>query len=50
MPLLISNLIAGYVTDYGMVMLGVTLSVLPTVIIFLLLQNSFAEGILSSMR
>ncbi|HHV93712.1 MAG TPA: carbohydrate ABC transporter permease [Firmicutes bacterium] len=50
MPLLISNLIAGYVTDYGMVMLGVTLSVLPTVILFLLLQNSFAEGILSSMR
>lgn len=50
MPLLISNLIAGYVTDYGMVMLGVTLSVLPTVIIFLLLQKSFAEGILSSMR
>lgn len=50
MPILISNLIAGYVTDYGVVMLGVTLSVLPTIIIFLLLQNSFAEGILSSMK
>ena len=50
MPLLISNLIAGYVIDYGVLMLAVTLSVLPTIIIFLILQRSFAEGILSSMK
>lgn len=48
MPLLLSNLIAGYVTDYGMLMLAVTLSVLPTIIVFLLLQKSFADGIIAS--
>lgn len=50
MPLLISNLIAGYVTDYGMLMLAVSISVLPTIIIFLALQKNFAEGILTSVR
>ena len=34
MPLLISDLIAGYVTDYGMVMLAVTISILPTILLF----------------
>lgn len=50
MPLLLSNLIAGYVTDYGMLMLAVTISVLPTIVIFLILQRSFAEGIVASMK
>lgn len=50
MPLLISSLIAGYTIDYGVLMLAVTLSILPTIVIFLLLQKYFAEGILSSIR
>jgi len=50
MPLLISNLIAGYVTDYGMLMLAVSISVLPTIVIFLALQKNFAEGIVSSVK
>lgn len=50
MPLLISNLIAGYVTDYGALMLAVAVSVLPTIVIFLALQQNFAEGIISSMK
>lgn len=50
MPLLISSLIAGYVTDYGVVMLAVAVGVLPTLIIFLALQKNFAEGIISSMN
>ena len=50
MPLLISNLIAGYTTNYGMLMLAVAISVLPTIIVFLLLQKSFAEGIVSSVK
>jgi lactose/L-arabinose transport system permease protein len=45
MPMLIANLTEGYVTDYGVLMLGVLLCTLPTVIIFFLLQKSFAEGI-----
>lgn len=50
MPLLISNLIAGYTIDYGVLMLAVTLSILPTMVIFLILQKNFAEGIISSIR
>lgn len=50
MPLLLSNLISGYVTDYGALMLAVSISVLPTIVIFLLLQRSFAEGIIMSAK
>ena len=50
MPLLVSSLIAGYVTDYGALMLAVTISVLPTIVIFVTLQKNFAEGIISSMK
>ena len=45
MPMLVANLTEGYFTDYGMLMVGVLLCTLPTVIIFFLLQKSFAEGI-----
>ncbi len=50
MPMLISNLIAGYVTDYGVLMLAVTICTLPTGILFLALQRSFAEGITGSVK
>jgi lactose/L-arabinose transport system permease protein len=50
MPLLISDLIAGYVTDYGLVMLAVTVSILPTIVLFLILQRNFAEGITTSIK
>lgn len=50
MPMLIANLKAGYVTDYGCLMLGVTLCCLPTIIIFFLLQKSFANGITGAIK
>ncbi|MFT4284918.1 MAG: carbohydrate ABC transporter permease [Protaetiibacter sp.] len=50
MPMLIVNLSAGYVTDYGMLMLAVLLASLPTVIVFLLLQRSFANGITGAIK
>lgn len=50
MPMLIANLKEGYVTDYGILMLGVTLCTLPTVIIFFLLQKSFANGITGAVK
>jgi lactose/L-arabinose transport system permease protein len=50
MPMLISNLIAGYVTDYGALMLAVLLASLPTMVIFLVLQRSFAEGITGAIK
>jgi len=50
MPMLISNLTAGYVTDYGMLMLAVLLASLPTMLIFLVLQRTFAEGITGAIK
>lgn len=50
MPMLISNLTAGYVTDFGVLMLGVLLSTIPTILIFFVLQKSFAEGITGSIK
>lgn len=50
MPMLVANLTEGYVTDYGMLMLAVLFCTIPTVIIFFLLQKSFAEGITGSVK
>ena len=50
MPLLISNLSAGYVTDYGVLMLAVLLASLPAMIVFLALQRSFANGIMGAIK
>lgn len=50
MPMLVANLTAGYVTDYGMLMLAVLFCTLPTVVIFFCLQKSFAEGITGAVK
>lgn len=50
MPMLLSNLRAGYVTDYGMLMLAVLIASLPAMAIFLVLQRSFAEGITGAIK
>ena len=50
MPILISNLTAGYTIDYGVLMLAVTISTLPTIIIFFILQKNFAEGITGAVK
>lgn len=50
MPMLISNLSAGYVTDYGQLMLAVLIASLPTMIVFLALQRNFAEGMTGAIK
>jgi len=50
MPLVISNIIAGYVTDYGVLMLSVLIATFPTIVIFFLLQRYFAEGIVGTIK
>lgn len=50
MPMLISNLAAGYVTDYGILMLAVLFASLPAMVVFLLLQRSFAEGVTGAIK
>ena len=50
MTMLISNFRAGYVIDYGVLMLAVLIASLPTMIIFLILQRSFANGIVGAIK
>ena len=50
MTMLISNFRAGYVIDYGVLMLAVLIASLPTMIVFLVLQRSFANGITGSIK
>lgn len=50
MPIFVANLQTGYVLDYGMIMLGVAITTLPTLIVFFLLQKSFVAGILGSLK
>jgi len=48
--MLVANLTEGYVTDYGILMLAVLVCTIPTVIVFFLLQRSFAEGITGAVK
>ena len=50
MPMLVANLKSGYSVDYGMLMLGVLICTLPTAIIFLCLQKSFANGLAGAVK
>ena len=50
MPMLISNLSAGYVTNYGVLMLAVLLASLPAMVVFLALQRTFANGIMGAIK
>lgn len=50
MPMLVANLKEGYVTDYGVLMLAVLLCTIPTIIVFFVLQKSFAEGITGAIK
>ncbi len=46
-PVVLSS---GYSIDYGVLMLGVLICSLPTGILFLVLQKSFANGIVGAVK
>ena len=50
MPMMVANLMGGYVIDYGVVMAGVTICSLPTVIIFFVLQKSFTNAVAGAVN
>ncbi len=50
MPMLIANLASGYVTDYGLLMMGVLFCSVPTMVVFFILQKQFAEGITGAVK
>lgn len=50
LPLAVSNLSVEFNPDYGMVMIGIILSTIPTIIVFFILQKSFVEGMVGSVK
>ena len=51
MPVFLSLLTdSGYTPDYGAIMLAVTVTTLPTLIIFFALQKSFINGLTGSVK
>ena len=50
LPLVVANLASGFTPDYGMTMVGIVLSTLPTIVVFFTLQKSFVEGMTGSVK
>ena len=50
LPLLVTGLTAGYTTNYGLLMLSVSIMTLPTVILFFTQQKRFVEGVVGSVK
>ena len=48
--LMLSSLSSAYYVDYGQLMLGIVLSTLPILILFLAMQRQFVEGIVGSSK
>ncbi|GGO03410.1 carbohydrate ABC transporter permease [Saccharibacillus kuerlensis] len=49
-PLLISNLGSGYAPDYGLIMMAIVLSTIPTALVFFLMQKHFVAGMVGSVK
>ena len=49
-PLLLSNLGSSYSPDYGVMMMAILVSMIPTVVIFFVLQKYFVAGMLGSVK
>lgn len=50
MPLIISSLASAYNPDYGMIMVAIVITTLPTVLLFFLMQKHFVEGMVGSVK
>ncbi|MFD3260046.1 carbohydrate ABC transporter permease [Paenibacillus lentus] len=50
LPLIVSSLASSYNPDYGIIMVAIVVTTLPTVLIFFLLQKQFVQGMLGSVK
>ena len=50
MPLLLASMTAGYTTDYGALMLAVSICTLPTILLFVTQQKHFISGVIGSVK
>lgn len=49
-PLLISNLGSSYAPDFGVIMLAIFISTIPTAIVFFVMQKHFVAGMIGSVK
>ncbi|ANY70135.1 lactose/L-arabinose transport system permease protein [Paenibacillus algorifonticola] len=49
-PMLISNLGSSYTPDYGMIMMAIVISTIPTALVFFLMQRHFVAGMTGSVK
>lgn len=49
-PLLISNLGAGYSPDFGVIMTAIVIATLPTALVFFIMQRHFVAGMMGSVK
>ncbi|MGZ9583190.1 carbohydrate ABC transporter permease [Paenibacillus marinisediminis] len=49
-PLLISNLGAGYAPDYGVIMTAIVIATIPTAAVFFIMQKHFVAGMMGSVK
>lgn len=50
LPLVVSSLASSYNPDYGIIMVAIIITTIPTIIIFFLLQKQFVQGMLGSVK
>ena len=49
-PLLISTLGSSYAPDYGLIMLAIVISTVPTALVFFVMQKHFVAGMIGSVK
>ncbi|GAB6168367.1 carbohydrate ABC transporter permease [Clostridium carnis] len=50
LPLLISSLSSAYTPDYGVIMVAIIITTIPSAILFFLMQKNFVEGMVGSIK
>ena len=50
MPLIISSLASAYNPNYGIIMVAIVITTIPTTLIFFLMQKHFVEGMVGSVK
>jgi lactose/L-arabinose transport system permease protein len=50
LPLLISSLGTAYTPDFGIIMIGIVITTIPSALVFFLMQKSFVQGMMGSIK